>query len=129
MKIFLALGQRRPLDRQTAWGCFTTNLALPGSGSLFAGRIAGYFQLGIALAGIALTTFYGARFMIWFLSNWTRLQQPPEDPLAYFLEIWLQLRVALLGIAVFAVSWLWGLASGIGIVRESKATQRGNQSP
>ena len=52
-KISLALGQRQALSRQTAWGCFTTNLALPGFGSLVAGRISGYFQVALAMVGLA----------------------------------------------------------------------------
>ena len=52
MKISLALGPRRPLSRQTAWGCLTTNLALPGAGSLVAGRVSGYPQLALGVGGM-----------------------------------------------------------------------------
>ena len=37
MKISLALGNPQALSRQTAWGCLTTNLAMPGFGSLVLG--------------------------------------------------------------------------------------------
>ena len=56
MKISLALGQRKPLDRTTAWGCLTANLAVPGCGSLVAGRVSGYFQL--LLAPVTVTGDY-----------------------------------------------------------------------
>ena len=62
-KVSLALGPRRPLSRQTAWGCFTTNLAMPGFGSLVAGRISGYAQAALTIGGMVLTMVFGARFI------------------------------------------------------------------
>jgi hypothetical protein len=120
MKISLALGERRPLSRQTAWGCLTANMALPGSGSLPAGRISGYPQLLFAIVGTVLTTVFGVRLLLWMLANWARLRDPAADHREIFLQMWLVLRWALLGMGLFAVSWLWALATGYDIVRSAR---------
>ena len=113
MKISLALGQRKPLDRTTAWGCLTANLAVPGCGSLVAGRVSGYFQLLLAIAGVTLTTLFGLKFIVWYVHNWAQLQQIDTDPAANFQELWSRLRWALLGMLVFLFGLLWALASSL----------------
>src|SRR3954462_2960646 len=106
MKISLALGERRPLSRQTAWGCLTTNIAMPGFGSLMAGRISGYPQALLGIIGMVLTTVFGVRLLIWMLSNWGRLHDPASYHLEVFGEMWLVLRWAFLGMALFGAGWL-----------------------
>src|SRR4051812_17590408 len=102
MKISLALGPRKPLSRQTAWGCLTANLALPGSGSLLAGRVIGYPQLALGGLGMLLTLVFGVRFLIWQITNWSRLHDPSGDPLGALVETWQSVRWAVLGIGLFA---------------------------
>src|SRR5216684_5746226 len=102
-KISLALEPRRPLSRQTAWGCLTSNLALPGMGSLVAGRASGYAQAALAVIGTALTMIFGVHFIVWYLANWSRFYGSQSDPLGSLEELWLKLRWALAGIAIFAV--------------------------
>src|ERR1041385_5349910 len=111
MKISLALGQRQALSRQTAWGCLTTNLALPGFGSLAAGRRVGYLQVALMITGMALTMILGVRFVLWTLTNWSRLHDPMADQVAALGEMWLAVRWALLGIGIFGLGWLWALAT------------------
>jgi hypothetical protein len=120
MKISLALGERRHLSRQTAWGCLTTNLAMPGFGSLMAGRISGYPQVVLTLGGMVLTMIFGVRALLWMLANWSRLHDPASDQFAIFGEMWTVLRWALLGMALFGLGWLWALGSSYGIVRSAK---------
>ena len=123
MKFSLIPGPRRPLDRQTAWGCLTTNLfGLPGLGSLAAGRWTGYGQMALSVAGLALTAAYGVRFISWFAAHWGELQQLQGEPDGYFHEIWAHLRLPLLGMAVFLAGWLWALASSVSIMVEAKST-------
>ena len=117
MKISLALGPRQPLSRQTAWGCLTTNLAMPGLGSLVAGRKSGYAQLVLGLASMAGTLFFGIRFLSWLSANWSRVYQAEGDPVATLSEMWQALRWAFFSIAAFLVSWLWALASSWQILR------------
>jgi hypothetical protein len=123
MKISLALGQRQQLSRQTAWGFLTTNLALPGFGSLAAGRKSGYFQAVLTIIGMALTMIFGLRFIAWSLSNWSRLHDPTADQFAALGEMWLVVRWALLGIGIFALGWIWALGTSLGILRESGQPQ------
>jgi len=115
MKISLALGPRQPLSRQTAWGCFTTNLALPGFGSLTAGRKVGYFQAALTIIGLGFTMGFGIPFILWTLSNWTRLHDPLGDQIAALKEMWLHVRWAMLGIGIFGLGWLWALATSMSI--------------
>jgi|SRR5450756_581533 hypothetical protein len=130
MKISLALGSRDPLSRQTAWGCFTANLALPGCGSLLAGRISGYAQLTLGVAGVILTTVFGVRFIVWYVANWSRLNDPQsDDPFGPLGEIWQAVRWAALGMALFGVGWLWALITSIGIVQSAKRAESDKTPP
>jgi len=122
----LALGPRQPLSRQTAWGCLTTNVALPGFGSLVAGRRCGYAQAALALGGEALTLVLGARFLLWYAANLARLR---EDQAAALVEVWLAVRWALFGFVLFALGWLWSLATSLSIVRAAKKAGPSNVPP
>jgi hypothetical protein len=131
MKISLALGPRRPLSRQTAWGCLTTNLALPGFGSLVAGRIPGYPQAALALGGMGLTLAYGTRFLIWFVNNWARLHDPEAELLTVLRDMWVAggLRWAMLGIALFALGWFWALATSLRLLHAAQAGESRHAPP
>ena len=123
MKLSLTLGQRRPLDRQTARGCLMTNLfGLPGLGSLAAGRSAGYAQIALSLGGLALTSVFAVRAFMW-LSSSNGLQQSNEQPGLYFEDLWIHVRWALLGFGIFACGWLWSLVSGLNILAESRPAE------
>src|SRR5437660_12824919 len=106
MRISLALGPRRALSRQTAWGCLTSNLALPGSGSLVAGHPVGYAQLALSLGGLAVSAVFGVRFVACQLANWSRFHGRQADPVARLAEILQHLKWAVLGLAIvfFAVA-------------------------
>src|SRR2546425_4585484 len=123
MKISLALGPRHPLSRQTAWGCLTTNLALPGFGSLVAGRVSGYPQVALGLLGLVLTLVFGVRFFYWYAANWSRFQGAQADPFAAMGEMWRVVRWALLGMGIFFIGWLWALATSLQILRAAKASE------
>src|SRR5437870_4113300 len=126
MKISLALGPRQLLSRQTAWGCLTSNLALPGCGSLLAGRISGYAQLALATAGLLVTTIFGLRFIFWQLANWPRFHGPEADPFAELGEMWLHLRWALVGLGLFFMAWLWALVTSLRILDSARKAERSN---
>ena len=129
MKISLALGPRQPLSRQTAWGCLTSNLALPGSGSLLAGRRSGYSQLVLAMAGLLVITIFGLRFILWALGNWSRLHAPDADPVESLLEIWVHLKWALLGFGIALIAWLWALMTGLSILNSASKTDHSSSPP
>src|SRR5690349_19241268 len=96
-KISLALGSPDNLTRQTAWGCMTTNLSLPGFGSLLVGRKVGYPQVVLGLTGLTLTCLFGIRFILWYIGNHAQMLEN-NDPLANLEQLWIHLRWALLGI-------------------------------
>jgi hypothetical protein len=129
MKISLALGPRKALSRQTAWGCLTSNLTLPGSGSLVAGRSSGYGQLLLALAGLLVSLIFGLRFILWQLANWSRFHGPDVDPFSVFPEVWLHIKLALLGLAIFFIGWLWALMSSLAILDSARKAERSNAPP
>jgi len=129
MKISLALGPRQPLSRQTAWGCLTTNLALPGFGSLVAGYVAGYAQAALGIGGLILTTVFGLRFIAWYIANWSRFYGAHAEPFAAFSDMWPVLRWALLGIGLFIVALLWSLATSLEIIRAAKNAEATNVPP
>ena len=128
-KVSLALGPRRPLSRQTAWGCLTTNLAMPGFGSLVAGCVSGYAQVALAIGGMTLTMIFGVRFIWWYVANWSRFHGADADPTAALSEMWPFLKWPLLGFGMFAVGWLWALATGLQIVSSARKTESATVPP
>jgi hypothetical protein len=129
MKISLALGPNRPLSPETAWGCLSTNLALPGFGSLVAGRASGYAQAALAVSGLLLTLVFGVRFILWYFANWSRLQDAQTDPILAFVETLLAVRWSLLGMGLFGFGWLWALVTSLDIVRAAKNSAPANVPP
>ena len=125
-KISLALGKREALSRQVAWGCFTTNLTLPGFGTLLAGRVIGYGQVALCLPGFALTLICGVRFIVWYFANSAHLREIQDQPDIYFHTLWGPLRGAVLGILLFLVALLWALMSSLSILAEARAAERKN---
>lgn len=128
-KISLALGRRRTLSPETALGCLSSNLAVPGSGSLLAGRISGYGQLLLAVGGLVMSLLFGARFVVWCLRNWSAVQDRDADPIITLTNLWLASRWALLGFALFGIGWVWGLITSLHIVREAKQGARPPEPP
>src|SRR5437867_2806592 len=129
MKISLALGPRRPLSRQTALGCLTANLALPGSGSLVAGRVSGYAQLALAAGGLILTVLFGIRFIYWYAAHWSHFSGPQADPFGVLPEMWRVVRWALFGMGIFFIGLLWALATSLQIVRSAKNAESAKVPP
>jgi hypothetical protein len=129
MKVSLALGPRRTLSRQTAWGCLTTNVGMPGFGSLVAGRVSGYPQAALAIGGMILTMVFGLRFIWWFVANWSRFHGTEADPTAALSEMWPFLKGPLLGFAMFATGWLWALATSLRIVASAGKAESASVPP
>ena len=120
MKLRLTLGKSRLLSRAEAWGCFTANLAVPGSGSLAAGRPVGYFQMALTVIGFIITLVCGARFFHWYFSNSQQFTQLQEtDPGAALLSFWLAARGTVMGFVIFGFALGWGAITGLAIVMSS----------
>jgi H+/gluconate symporter-like permease len=110
--------------RQIAQGCLTANLAVPGLGSVVAGRKVGYAQMAVYFTGFLLTVIFGLRFVYWALANWsafqTELHDPEASPLATLSDLWQRTHWALLGIALFAIAWPWALLTSRTLMAEAQ---------
>jgi hypothetical protein len=80
------------------------------------------------LGGVVVSTLFGVQFILWQLANWSRLHDIDADPTKTLVEIWIHLRLALLGVAIFFLAWLWALTTSLAIVRASRKAE-GTQSP
>jgi len=76
--------------------------------------------LALAIVGVALTTMFGLKFIVWHANNWADLQQTQPDMAANFQELWVHLRTVCLGFVVFLAAMFWAMASSISILIESK---------
>jgi hypothetical protein len=98
-----------PIDKPTAWACTVTNAAtLPGLGTIAGGRKVGYVQAVFALLGFALSLVG----LLEHLRVWYSTGEMPEG----FTR---GLFVALVGLMLFGLAWLWALASSIQLHREA----------
>lgn len=118
MKLVLASRAKGPANRQEAWACMTANLALPGSGSLAAGKSVGYYQLALTTAGFILSVGTGIHLLQWMLENWTRINQAAGDPFETLGTIWHEIRWPLAGLGIFAISLLWAAITSAQILSE-----------
>lgn len=109
MKTSLAHEAKSPIDKPTAWACTVTNaVTLPGLGSLAAGRKVGYAQAACALIGFLLS--FGG--LLGHLRVWYATGEMPEGFTA-------GLVVAVLGMTLFGLAWLWALTSSIRLHRQA----------
>jgi hypothetical protein len=99
-----------------------TNLALPGFGSLMAGRAVGYAQAALTVVGFGLTLFFGLKFIVWYTANWSSINSPQANPLETMSSVLREVRWALLGIGLFAIAWVWALGTNAGILRQAQRT-------
>lgn len=107
------------MDEARAWACLMTNLlVLPGLGSLLAGRRVGWPQAALALVGFALSTVW----LVWFAATFFREGGFPLDGGPY-------LPAGMAGVLLFAVSWIWGLATGLAVVRGSRGAEGARKKP
>lgn len=114
-------------SRQKAQGYAATNAVMPGLGSLTAGKRVGVVQLVLGLGGFAMTLGFGTQFIFWSLAHWSEYQNagPDMDPFKPLRDLWQHARWPLLGMAMFAVSWLWSLVTSRSLLAASKAKNEG----
>jgi hypothetical protein len=123
MKFSLTLRSRRPLTRSEARACLAANLALPGAGSLAAGRAIGYAQMALSFGGFILSVVAGIPMIEWAVSNWSRMTDSSGDPGTMLSDLWRHARWPLFGIVLFVVALIWSAATGMKLV--SAAPQEG----
>lgn len=116
MKLVLASRAKGPTNRKEAWACAMSNLALPGSGSLAAGKSIGYYQLGLAAAGFIIILLTGIHLLEWTMTNGTKLNQTPEDSLENFSALLRELRGPVLGLGIAVTAILWAGVTSLQIL-------------
>ena len=99
------------LSEGRAWACLMTNvLVLPGAGTMAAGRLlAGLVQAILAIVGFVMVCIW----MVAWVSEMVRQAEVPTGLGAHA-------GLGLFGLLLAVVSWAWGFASGLAILREAK---------
>lgn len=94
-----------------AWACLITNvLVLPGAGTMAAGRRAsGLVQATLALIGFVLVCVW----LLAFVLDMVRAAALPEGLGRYA-------GLGMVGLLLAVVSWVWGLLSGLDVLREAR---------
>jgi hypothetical protein len=124
-KLFAARDSTRPLDRPTAWACLTANLlVLPGLGSIAGRRRVGWLQAILAAVGFGSTLFFMLRLLqsMW---HWAAAIDEAGDGQALLAASRGRVALALGGLGLFALAWVWGLVTGLSLVRESAKAPHG----
>ena len=114
----------RAPSRQVAWGLLTTNLGLPGVGSITAGRKVGVPQLLLSLTALTMTIVFGVRFVMWYFANKASLTNPDADPVETLKAMWLAVRWALLGMLLFGISVLWAFFTSWSVLKSARSTSK-----
>jgi len=118
MKYSLTLRPRRALNRSEARACLAANIALPGAGSLAAGRAVGYWQMATAFGGFIITILTGIPMIRWCLANWPRLNDPLTG-LDLLPDLLRQAFFPMIGIGVFVAGILWSISTGLQLVAQA----------
>ncbi len=110
----------KPLSRSTARNFALINqLATPGLGSLLAGRrLAGAGQLLLAVAGFGLV-------LAWFVAVLLQVYNDIEGQPQTKSMAWLGAT----GAITFAAAWVWALFTSLSLVRETRDSGNGSDSP
>ena len=98
-------------DKATAWGYTLVNLAaLPGLGSVAAGRKIGYLQALVALTGFGLSLAW----MVIFVLEWRAEGRFPAD----FRP---SLLIGIAGMVLYGIAWFWSLGTSLSLQREARS--------
>ena len=120
MKGSFKLRPRRILSRGEAWACFTANLALPGSGSLAAGRAVGYWQMAASFIAFGVSVVTAIPMLEWAMSGGAAaMQSPSGDPFQQMADLWQHARWPLVGTCLFVASIAWATMTSMAILAES----------
>ena len=99
-----------------AVGCMTANLALPGAGSLAAGKAVGYAQLALSTVGFVISGVSCAIAIRWFLLSGSAAAG--GDPTIFLIELWRHLRWPMAGVGIFLIALLWAVVTGYQIMSD-----------
>jgi hypothetical protein len=103
------------LSPDRAWSCITMNLALPGTGTIRAGRpVSGYAQLLLGIGGALLVCIW----IVWniFATVQAEINEATvQGPGGWMWE---------LGAGMFVVSLLWTLVTCVDLYRKARADEK-----
>ena len=102
---------------------------MPGFGSLVAGYVSGYAQAALSVGGTIVSLVFGARFIMWYVANWSHFHELDADPAAALVEMWQFLKWPLVGFGMFAVGWLWALVTSFQIVSSARGAESATVPP
>jgi len=117
MKFSLRLKSEEPMTHAEAVGCMAANLALPGAGSLAAGRAVGYAQLVIATIGLIVSGVSCALALKWYYEAAASFSDIVPDS-SFLIELWQHLEWPLAGMGIFLVGFGWAVITGRQILAE-----------
>ena len=114
--------------RDRGWGIAIMNqLALPGFGTVMAGRKIGYVQLCFSVAGFICIT----AFLFFALSHFGEVLRlrataadDPEAALDFFSAWAPWLLTAFAGMTLWGTAWLWAWATSVKAVKDDKKSKR-----
>jgi hypothetical protein len=119
VKGLLERWQRARSSEDFAWACLLANVAgVPGMGTMMARRREGLAQVALSVAGGVLLTWWIVAFVIAELR--TMEFPPPGGP---------PLELALSGLGLFGMGWLWALASSLAVFRDRDRRRPGPPPP
>jgi len=114
--------------RERAWGVAIANqLALPGFGTVMAGRKIGYAQLALSVTGVICFTAFLIHALPQLGGLLRQLTNPSDDPDAAleFLAQWVPwLGVAFAGIVLWVAAWFWALGTSVKAVQADHKSER-----
>jgi len=103
------------LSRDRAWACVMRNVALPGWGSIKAGKFfTGIAELLLALFGFFLLVAWMFRWMIRISQS--ELDEDLSPPPG--AKLWET------GVACIVISWFWTMTTCISLMREARAQEK-----
>jgi hypothetical protein len=106
------------LTRAQAWQLLLANVAMPGSGSLMAGRRVGYFQIVLAVIAMAISTVETIRTGLWYIHNYDRLNSS-SDPFGVLIELGKHLIGPVVGLGIFVLAILWAVVTSLLIIKNT----------
>lgn len=90
--------------------------------------MSGYLQVACTMVGVVVSILGIVPAIKWYSANWARMQELRVDPMQNLLDIWVAVRWAVLGLAIFGFGWLWALATSMGILNEAKRAEKEGKS-
>ena len=102
-------------------------LALPGLGTVMAGRKIGYAQLVLSVTGFVCLNIFLVLALPEVGALWNEMLHPSDDAFALLnlLEKWkTRIALAFAGIILFGIAWLWALGTSVKAVRRGNKTER-----